>query len=188
MPKPPARPFVRRSSRVLFETPIFQLREDRAAHPGTGDEAPYYVLQSPDWVNLVAVTVDGELLLVRQWRHGSRDVELELPAGLVDPGEDALTAATRELREETGYAAESLAEIGVMLPNPAYQDNRCTTFLAQGCRRVGDLQLDADEDIEVVTARPGDLRDLVRSGQLRNSVVLTAVFWWLDHTGRIDWP
>jgi 8-oxo-dGTP pyrophosphatase MutT (NUDIX family) len=180
--------FARRRSRRVLTTPIFTLREDIAVHPRTGLEAPYVVLECPDWVIVVPETRDGQLVMVRQWRHGSRDVQLELPAGLVDPGEDPLLAGPRELLEETGYQAERVTHIGAVLPNPAFQDNTSHTLLAEGCRAVAAPSLDHDEDIETLLVSAADVADLVRGGQLRNSVVLCAVLWWLDHRGCIHWP
>lgn len=183
-----AKSFRRVASESVLRTPIFGLRRDTVAHPDTDQPADVFVLESPGWVNVVPETPDGRIVMVRQWRHGSRSLELEVPAGLIDPGETPLEAGPRELREETGYASDRWTTIGQMLPNPAYQDNVCTTLLAEDCRWVGEPQPDPDESIEVVLAEAAEVRDLVRSGELRNSVALCAVLWWLDHRGRIEWP
>jgi ADP-ribose diphosphatase len=180
------KPFVVSESRVLLETPIFRLREDRATHPDTGHSGNYYVLENPDWVNMVALTREGQLLLVRQWRHGTGSVELELPAGMVEPGEPPEEAAARELLEETGYAADRVTRLGSVRPNCAYQTNTCTSVLLEGCHLVGPTRFDPGEDIEHLLVDPKAVPELVRSGELRNGMVITALFFWLDARGRID--
>ena len=111
------RPFPRHGSQVILGTPIFEVRVDDAEHPSTGRRGAYYVLQTPAYVNVVALTTDRRLVLVRQWRHGVREIGLEIPAGLVEPGESPLDAAVRELREETGYVAGRLSLLGSVQPN-----------------------------------------------------------------------
>lgn len=172
-------PFERVSSREVIKTPIFALREDIATHPKTGESAPYVVVESPDWVNVIAVTEAGEVVLIEQWRHGSRRVELEIPGGLVDAGEDVLTAATRELLEETGYVPATTRVLGAVRPNPAFMDNVCTTVLAEGCRALHAPQLDHDEDIEIRTVSVETLESLVDDGTIAHSVVLCAIYRWL---------
>ena len=119
-----------------------------------------------------------ELLLVRQYRHGTEAMSLEIPGGLVDPGEQPEAAAGRELREETGFEASSLQPIGVMTPNPAIFSNRCHTYLATGCRRVGDPDLDPGEDLEVVVVPAGDVDAMVRAGEIDHALVLAALAFW----------
>jgi ADP-ribose pyrophosphatase len=180
------KPFALQSSREVLKTPIFTLREDLATHPRTGREGRYVVLESPAWVNVVALDEAGRLILVRQWRHGIRAVELELPAGLVDGDESPLEAAARELREETGYEAASLRLIGEVAANPAYQDNRCATVLAEGCRLTGPTDLDEGEDIEIELHTPREAQQLLARGELRNAMSVCALLWWredvLQHT------
>jgi len=180
------RPFTVASSRILLETPIFRLREDRSTHPETGHTGTYYVLENPDWVNMVPVTREGKILLVRQWRHGTASVELELPAGMVEPGEAPEVAAARELLEETGFAADRVTRLGSVRPNCAYQNNTCTSVLLEGCHRAGTTSFDPGEDIEYLLVDPDQLPELVRSGELRNGMVIAALFWWLDARGKID--
>ncbi|MFO0960489.1 MAG: NUDIX hydrolase [Isosphaeraceae bacterium] len=183
------RPFARQRSRVVLETPIFSLREDDATHPRTGVERTYYVLQSPTYVNVVALTTGGKLILVRQWRHGIRDICLELPAGLAEPGESPEHAAARELLEETGYEAGRVTLLGQVQPNPAHQDNLLFTVLAEDCREVEQGPgPDEGEDIEVELIEPADLAGLYRSGVLQNAMVVCGLFRWLDSRGRIAWP
>jgi len=182
------KPFIRHASEHLLDTPIFRLRRDRAEHPETGHVGDYFVLENPDWVNVVALTPAREVLLVRQWRHGTAAVELELPAGLVDGEESALEAAARELREETGYRAERLTLLGQVAPNASFQHNTCFTVLAEGCVPDGPTRFDAGEDIELVVEPVARIPTLLREGRFRNAMVHIGLLWWLESLGRIDWP
>ena len=182
------RPFIRHGSEELLSTPIFRLRRDRAEHPGTGHVGDYFVLENPDWVNLVALTPERDILLVRQWRHGTASVELEIPAGLIEAGEDPVAAALRELEEETGYTAGRCTLLGAVAPNAAYQSNTCHTVLAEDCRLTGPTRFDAGEDIELVRVPLASIPTLLREGSFRNAMVLVGLLWWLDREGRVAWP
>ncbi len=181
------KPFRYGASRELVRTAIFTVREDQAEHPRTGSVRPYVALETPDWVNIVAETPTGELVLVRQWRHGTRRFELELPAGVIEPDETPEQAAARELREETGYTAERITRLGEVAPNAAFQANRCYTVLAEGCRRTADTEFDEGEDIEVVLCSPAELRAQLGVSVL-NAMVFCALYWWFDRQGRFSWP
>jgi 8-oxo-dGTP pyrophosphatase MutT (NUDIX family) len=112
---------------------------------------PYHVLEFPNWVNIVALTVDGQIVLVREYRHGASQILLGLPGGMMDAEESnpAVTAA-RELVEETGYAARSVIPVATHFVNPANQTNRTSSYLALDCERTAEPSLDATEEIEVL--------------------------------------
>lgn len=181
------KPFVYGASRQLVRTAIFNVREDEAEHPRTGSVRPYVALEAPDWVNIVAVTPEGQLVLVRQWRHGTRRLELELPAGMIEPGETPEAAAARELREETGYTAAAISRLGEVAPNAAFQSNRCYTVLAEGCRLTAETSFDEGEDIEIVLSTPAELRAQL-GGPVLNAMVFCGLYWWLERQSRIAWP
>jgi 8-oxo-dGTP pyrophosphatase MutT (NUDIX family) len=131
-----------------------------------------------DWINIIPLTTDHQVVMVRQYRHGSREVTLEIPAGFIDPGDTPEEAAARELLEETGYKAEEYMRIGVLSPNPAFFNNRCYTFIARNIEKVCDPMLDQTEDIEVVLFPIVDVPKLVVKGEIAHPMVVTAFYWY----------
>lgn len=126
-------------------------------------------------MNVIALTDRHQVVLVRQFRAGTRSVTLEIPGGGVETHDgSALVAARRELREETGCVARSWKRLGVVRPNPAFQVNRCTTYLARGCRLVGELMPDAGEDLVVELVPLPRIPGLIRSGRITHSLVIAA--------------
>jgi 8-oxo-dGTP pyrophosphatase MutT (NUDIX family) len=116
--------------------------------------------------------------MIRQYRHGSRKIALEIPGGLLDPGDTAKKAAARELLEETGFRAKKWKQIGVVNPNPALFNNRCYTFLAQDIQNVSDPELDQTEDIEVVFLPLRDIPGFILKGKIDHAMVITAFAWY----------
>lgn len=160
-------------SERLHDCRVFDLRRVRFTPPDGRPEADFYVVDAPDWINVVPVTADGRVVLIRQYRFGVRDVTLEIPGGMCDPGEDPATAAARELLEETGYRG-SIAPLGSVHPNPAIQSNRCWTFVARDAERVGDPAPDDHETIEVELHPLDGVPGLIRSGAITHSLVIAA--------------
>lgn len=171
-PRPTVWPLV--SSRVRGDFRVFTVRHDVTRSARSGKPHDFYVLECPDWANVVALTDSNEVVLVRQFRAGTRSVTLEIPGGSVEKGESALAAVRRELREETGYAARSWKRVGVVHPNPAIQGNRCSTYLARGCRKVGDLIPDEGEDLAVELVPLRRIPELIRKGRITHSLVIAA--------------
>ncbi|HBU59651.1 MAG TPA: NUDIX hydrolase [Verrucomicrobiales bacterium] len=166
----------KRESQLLSEHRIFKIREDNAVNPRTGSEHKMVVLECPDWVNIIALTPERELVLVEQYRQGSETVELEIPGGMMDPGEtDPVITAVRELTEETGYTGENAHKIGECFANPAIMNNRVHTILIENCRLTNEVQFDAGEDLVTVLVKADDLPKMVKEGKIRHSIVLAAL-------------
>jgi 8-oxo-dGTP pyrophosphatase MutT (NUDIX family) len=162
------------SSRTLGDFKVFSVRGERTRSPRSGKPHDFYVLECSDWANVVALTDANEVVLVRQFRAGTRSITLEIPGGSVEKGESPGAAVRRELREETGYAARSWRRIGVVHPNPAIQGNRCFTYLARDCRVAGDLMPDEGEDLAVTLVPLARIPDLIRRGRITHSLVIAA--------------
>jgi ADP-ribose pyrophosphatase len=153
---------------------IFRIHHDMYRFEPTGAERDFVVLDCPDWVNIIPVTKDGQVVLIRQFRHGTRDVSLEIPGGVVDSGETPEAAAVRELAEETGYVPGTVKSLGFVYPNPAIQGNRSHTFLAEGCRLAAAPQPDSFESIEVVLHPLTEIPALIKSGAISHSLMISA--------------
>src|SRR5204863_6468129 len=130
---------------------IFDVVRAIYQHPDRAKAQDFFVIDAPDWVNVVALTPGHHLVLVRQFRYGINDFSLEIPGGIIDAGEDPLAAGVRELREESGYVGTAVRLLGSVHPNPAMQSNRCHLVLVENARPVADLEWDPDEEFEIMT-------------------------------------
>ena len=168
----------RLSSTPCGEYAIFSVRRDRSRSPRTGAEHNFFVIEAPDWVNVVPITRDGRIVCVRQFRHRAREIALELPGGIVDAGEHAGQAALREMQEETGFTAPHAIPVGVMVPNSALHANRCHIFVAPNATAGGVQRLDSAEDIEVVFVEPDDIPGMITSGVINNGIMVAAFYYF----------
>ena len=173
MPKP----WKQISSKLIGDFRIFKLRSDVKISPRTGKEHDFYVLDSVNWVNVVAVTPDRQLVMVEQYRHGSNTVELEIPGGVMDAGEtDPVVTAVRELREETGYEGDHARGLGHVHANPAILTNTCFTILIENCRLKHAVEFDHGEDLATRLVPVTEVTKLVADEKIGHSLVVVALY------------
>lgn len=173
------------SSEYLVKVPWAVLRKD-VCEMGNGYKVPaYYVLEYPNWINVVAITAEGQFILERQYRHGVTEVVLEIPAGVIEEGEAPEAAARRELLEETGFVFDQVEAIAELFPNPATSNNITTTYLATGGRKVQGQTLDAQEQIEVILASPEEVKQWLLQNKFGQALHTAALFYALVKLGKM---
>lgn len=168
----------RLGARLLARTRIFDLEAVEFQHPAHDAAREFYVVNAPAWVNVVALTTELKLVLVRQFRYGIADFSLEIPGGLIDPGEDPLAAGLRELREETGFTGGRARLLGSVHANPAMQNNRCHFVFVEGVTRTDALAWDENEEMEVSLLPVDEVYALAYNGGIAHSLVLDALFFF----------
>lgn len=154
---------------------VFSIRTDRAVSPRTGEAHDFYILESNPWVNVIPLTPKEEIVLIRQYRHGTQQNTLEIPGGLVEDYDNPKSAAIRELKEETGYEGSYVQQVSMVYPNPAIQNNACYTFLIKDVIKTDKQDLDEKEDIEIVIKPLLEIPALIRSEVINHSLVIAAL-------------
>ncbi len=177
-PKPGPARWQKLAHTLLAETRVFDLHSTRYRHPVRATERDFIVAHPPDWVNVVALTPDHRIVLVRQFRFGIDTFSLEIPGGVMHAGEDPVIAGLRELREETGYSGAPARLMGGVHPNPAIQSNRCHFVLVEQAAPTAQVEWDADEEIEIATHPVEEVLALAHSGGITHGLVLDALLFF----------
>ena len=172
-------------SEVYSSTRIFEVSKQTYRRPDRTKEQDFFVINAPDWVNVVALTDDYQLVLVRQFRFGLNDFSLEIPGGVIEPGEDCVVAGLRELREETGYAGGSARLLGSVHPNPAMQSNRCHLVLVENARLESALEWDPDEELETLVTPVDEVYAMAYRGEITHALVLDALLLFGPHWAKL---
>ena len=177
--------WIRTGSEVVADCRVFQVRRVLSVCPRSGSEHDFYVLEATDWINIIPLTAQDEVVMIEQYRHGSEEVTLEIPGGMVDEGEEAQTAATREMLEETGYAATGgVIPLGKARPNPAIHNNWIHTFLVRDVRCVQAPEFDSTEHTVVRLVPLADVPALIADGTINHSLVINGFYrLWLYQQG-----
>lgn len=170
----PVKRWSRIAKRAMHDCRVFELGEVTYRHPESGEPRSFFVVDAPDWINVVPLTPEGRVVMIRQFRFGTDDITLEIPGGMCDPGESPAAAAARELREETGYGSDVVESIGWVHPNPAVQSNRCHSFVARNVRPEGPPEPDPNEAFEIVLRDLDEIPGLIAEGAITHSLVIAA--------------
>ncbi|WP_159634448.1 NUDIX hydrolase [Sphingobacterium composti Ten et al. 2007 non Yoo et al. 2007] len=172
-------------SKYIIQRPWATLRVDKLELPNGNIKDEYYVLEYPTWVNMVAITEDGNVLFVKQYRHGADQIMIELPAGVVEDDEEPKVAARRELLEETGYAFDSIEYICELFANPATSGNLTYTYLLTGGKKVQEQELDSSEDIEVVEMSIEESKQFLFENKVGQALHSSALFYAFKKMGLL---
>jgi len=175
-------------SKYLFRDNWLTLRADRCERPDGKIIDPYYVYEFPDWVTAVAFTKENEIILIRQYRHALGETVIEIPGGCVDASDQNLEeACARELLEETGYRFEKMEYLCKTSANPSTNSNLMHIFLATGGEKIAEQKLDEAEDIEILLLSIDQVKQLLRSNQLLQSMHVTALLYGLNRIGELHY-
>ena len=164
---------------------IFEVRKRRFKRRTDGVVGDFFVLDTNDWVNVLAITPEEQVVLVKQFRYGSREHSLEPPGGVVEKGEDPIFAGLRELEEETGYVGENPKLLGTVRPNAAILSNRCHIVMVHNVLKTAELNFDQHEELITELYPLSELKNLVKSGQITHSIGLNSVLMLLLEFGEI---
>jgi len=164
------------SSHLVADCKVFTVTQKLME--GENKSIDAYVIENPDWVNIIALTAEMQVVLIEQFRYGIEKVILELPGGMIDEGENAERAARRELLEETGFSAEKFILLGISNPNPAIQNNRIYHYLAINARKTSDTDFDENESISTKLVPIKETDYLIKSGKITHSLVVSAFHYF----------
>lgn len=165
------------SSEIALTANIFRYLKVKSESPTTNQVGNFDIVQCLNWVNVIAITEDQQVVLIKQFRHGTEEVTVEIPGGAVHTNEDVRLAAERELREETGYTSTNWKHIGRVDANPAFMNNHCDTYLALDAKKTHEQEFDPFEEIEVYLRDKKDLMKMVTSGEIKHSLVVAAFYF-----------
>ena len=167
----------RNSSEQIADCRVFKVREDFCERTSDGKKSTFFVLETPNWVNIIALTKNDEVVLIEQFRHGAEEIILEIPGGMVDEDEAPEIAAARELLEETGYSSDELIFLGKSLPNPAIQNNTIYHYLAKNAEKTAETTFDEHESVITKLVSRAEIEKLIQSGEITHSLVLAAFYF-----------
>ncbi|MEY2410809.1 MAG: ADP-ribose pyrophosphatase [Verrucomicrobiota bacterium] len=171
------RPWTKTGSKPLGDYRIFTVRSDEKISPRTGQAHDFFIIDCVDWVNVLALTPQQELVMVEQYRHGSNTVELEIPGGIMDVADASpVHTGVRELREETGYAGENARLLAGVFANPAIMSNTCHMVLIEDCSLQHEVEWDSGEDLLTHLVPIEEVPALVESGRIRHPLVIVALY------------
>jgi len=173
-------------SKTLQSCRVFTIKSELYRSPRTGKDHDFYLIDSTDWVNVIPLTAEEKVILVKQFRFGTKDFSLEIPGGMIEGQDTPAQAASRELLEETGYAGDEPLLLGVVHPNPAIHTNRCYTFLVRNAVFKNHLEQDSTEDIEVQTVSLSEIPRLISEGKITHALVIAAFYWYFSKAGFKD--
>lgn len=166
-------------SEHLIRRPWLTARKDRLRLPNGEINEEYYVLEYPDWVNVIAVTEEGNFVMIEQYRHGLGVIETELCAGVVEEGEHHLDAARRELMEESGYGEGTWSLLAVLSGNPSTTNNLTYCYLAEGVRKISEQHLDRTEDVEVKIMTRKEVENMIAKDELKQALMVAPLLKYL---------
>ncbi|MDR2352646.1 MAG: NUDIX hydrolase [Deltaproteobacteria bacterium] len=164
---------------LVLKTPVFQVLKRAVISPKDSCEKIFAVIDAPDWVNVLALTPQNQVVLVNQYRQGSKSFSLELPGGVTETGDSLLETAQRELMEETGYSATGFFPFLQMNPNPALFGNRITTFLAREACPTGTTSFDENEETEVSLVSLKELKQKLLDSTIDHALMIAAISYFL---------
>lgn len=166
----------RKKSETIADCRVFRVRRDYSMRESDDAEHTFFVVENPDWVNVIALTAENKVVLIEQYRHGAEEIVMEIPGGMIDRGEEPETAARRELLEETGFTSDKFVYLGKSNPNPAIQNNAIYHFLALNCEKTGETNFDEHESVVSKLFTLEETERMIETETITHSLVLAAFY------------